>query len=296
VAGDGKADARRSAGDERPPAGDRRAGKTAVPHHRDPPPNDLQLPKCAIDYPRRSIAPIPSDDLPNDRSLGRIIGATLKLSTGMKNAGSMSSVLSEGATETALLPTRSTADGTLRRLLEEATLQFGERGFHGVSVRDIAEAVGIRPSSMYAHLESKEQLLLELMLLGHEEHNYCLRQARDGARIDPASRMRAIVHAHVFFHGQFPVLARVCNRELHALSEVNLERVIKVRLDSENVILDVIQAGVKARVFRPRDAWLGVAAIGAMGIRVAEWWPQGRGYSLEDVADTYAEFAIKILT
>ncbi|MHB8508090.1 MAG: helix-turn-helix domain-containing protein [Candidatus Dormibacteria bacterium] len=67
-----------------------------------------------------------------------------------------------------LLPARADADGTHRRLLEAALVLFGDRGFHGVSVREIAEATGIRPSSMYAHLASKEQLLLELMLIGHE--------------------------------------------------------------------------------------------------------------------------------
>ena len=36
---------------------------------------------------------------------------------------------------------------------------FRERGFHATSVRDIAESVGIRGGSLYAHVEKKDDLL-----------------------------------------------------------------------------------------------------------------------------------------
>jgi AcrR family transcriptional regulator len=195
-----------------------------------------------------------------------------------------------------LLPDRASQAGTLRRLLEEALIQFGERGFHGVSVRDVADAVGIRPSSLYAHLESKEQLLLELMLLGHVEHNHRLRQAGIAGGADPRERLRAMVVAHVYFHAEFPMLGRVCNRELHALSPANRERVMQVRLDSEELLAEAIRAGSETGAFTTPYPWLGVAAIGAMGIRVAEWWTEDRGFTLDEVAGAYSEFAIKMLS
>src|SRR5437588_3446421 len=96
---------------------------------------------------------------------------------------------------TPLLPPRASADGTHRRLLEEALVRFGERGFHGVSVREIATATGIRASSVYAHLESKEQLLFELMLMGHEEHHDRLRQALLDAGADPVDQITKLMRA-----------------------------------------------------------------------------------------------------
>jgi hypothetical protein len=41
---------------------------------------------------------------------------------------------------------------------------------------------------------------------------------------------------------------------------------------------------------------LAVAAIGAMGMRVAEWWSPDLEMSIDHVADTYAGFAVKLLT
>src|SRR5579864_8578630 len=134
---------------------------------------------------------------------------------GMASRGTQG--LAEEFVDQRLLPARSVADGTHRRLLEVALLTFGERGFHGVSVRELAAAAGIQPSSMYAHLASKEALLMELVMLGHEEHRDRLRAARDLSAGDPMERIRALVRTHVGFHAEYPLLARVANRELHAL-------------------------------------------------------------------------------
>src|SRR5687767_11931774 len=96
-----------------------------------------------------------------------------------------------------LVPPRSTADGTHRRLLGVALKLFGQFGFHGVSVRDIARAAKIHPSSMYTHLQSKDALLLELILLGHEEHLERLEKAMADAGARADERLAAVVRAHV---------------------------------------------------------------------------------------------------
>ena len=193
-----------------------------------------------------------------------------------------------------LLPPRATAVGTHRRLLEEALVLFGERGFHGVSVREIANASGIRASSVYAHLESKEQLLFQLTLVGHEEHHELLRQALLEAGPDPVDQITRLVHAHVHMHASYPLLARVCNRELAALAPESREQVLAVRHQSEQLFLDVIERGMRMGSFDVPDPWLGLAAIGAMGIRVAEWWDD-QLYTVDHVARTYAEFAVRLL-
>ena len=197
---------------------------------------------------------------------------------------------------TDLLPPRATSDGTLRRLHEAALERFGERGYHGVSIRELAEAAGITVSSIYAHVRAKEDLLTELVLIGHEEHNELLRAALLDAPPDPREQIRALVRAHVFLHATYPLLARVANRELHALSPENAARVLAVRHASEGLFQDVIERGMAQGVFSVPDAWLGVAAIGAMGLRVAEWYAPESGYTPEQIAADYALFAVRLLT
>lgn len=214
-----------------------------------------------------------------------------------------------------LLPPRASADGTLRRLLEVALVQFAERGYHGVSVRDITRAVGVKPSSLYAHLPSKEHLLAELMRLGHEEHRDQLRSALLAAGSDPEAQLRAVVRAHVSFHATYPLLATVGNSELHALSGDSLLSVLALRKEAVDILTAVIDRGVGEGTFTCPDPWLATAAIGAMGIRVAAWfrpvpaaaaidddyaeqvraWYPHRPYTIEEVADAYADFALRVV-
>lgn len=47
---------------------------------------------------------------------------------------------------------------TREKILKEALILFSERGFHAVSVRDIAKAVGIKESSLYNHFKNKQDI------------------------------------------------------------------------------------------------------------------------------------------
>ncbi|HEX6488100.1 MAG TPA: TetR/AcrR family transcriptional regulator [Candidatus Dormibacteraeota bacterium] len=194
-----------------------------------------------------------------------------------------------------LLPPRAAVDGTSRRILISALVRFAEWGYHAAPVREIARGAGVRASSMYEYRASKEQLLLDLMLIAHEEHAAWLREALDRAGDDPVRRMRELVSAHVRLHATYPLLARVGNRELGSLGPEALEEVVAVRRASEDMIEDTVRAGVEAGVFQVPDAWLAVAAIGAMGIRVAEWFGPASGFTADEVAGAYSEFALRLL-
>ncbi|MHB8681459.1 MAG: TetR/AcrR family transcriptional regulator [Acidimicrobiales bacterium] len=197
--------------------------------------------------------------------------------------------------ETDLLPPRLTAEGTLRRMLVSALTRFAASGYHAVPVRDIARGVGVRASSMYEYRASKEDLLFDLMMAGHEEHRDWLVEARRGSGDDPREQLNAIVHAHVRFHATYPLLARVCNRELASLSSPRLEEVLEVRAAAVQCISEAIELGVRRGIFRVPDLYLAAAAIGAMGIRVAEWYTPESGFGIDEVADSYALFALRLL-
>lgn len=194
-----------------------------------------------------------------------------------------------------LLPPRAQAVGTLRRLYEVALTEFGRRGFHAVSVRDLTRALGLQASSLYAHVASKQDLLADLIRIGHEEHRDQLRLALLEAGSEPAEQVAALTRAHVRVHATYALLTRVCNRELASIRDDQRREILAIRLDSERLFLDVIERGQRLGAFAASDPMLAVAAIGAMGMRVAEWWHPDVGVTVDEVADTYAGFAVKLL-
>ena len=197
--------------------------------------------------------------------------------------------------EEMLLPPGVTPPGSRGVVLGAALRLFAEHGYGGTSVRDIAKETGIQPATMYAHYPSKEHVLSELIKIAHDEHHRRLKAALQDAGSDPRKQMAALVRAHVRSHSDYPMLAVVGNSELHALSPKLAAPALELRKQSERLLLDVIQRGVKSRVFKTPDPWLAVAAIGAMGIRVANWFTPDFDKSAEEVADIYAEYALRIL-
>jgi AcrR family transcriptional regulator len=194
-----------------------------------------------------------------------------------------------------LLPDRPEIGDARRRLYEVAISLFGEHGYHAVSVRDLAAELGMVPGALYAHVPSKQHLLYELVRLGHEVHRDHLKEALLGAGADPSDQVRALTRAHVALHLRYSALARVTSRELRALSEEQLADVVRIRTESEQMFLDVIERGIRLGVFGTEQPRLAVLAIGAMGVRAAEWWTPEDPSTPAEIAETYADYALRLL-
>lgn len=53
--------------------------------------------------------------------------------------------------------------GTRERIMREAVHLFVERGYHGLSMRELAQAVGVTKPALYHHYADKEALFLAIM-------------------------------------------------------------------------------------------------------------------------------------
>jgi AcrR family transcriptional regulator len=195
-----------------------------------------------------------------------------------------------------LLPPRDDLSGARLRLFESALLLFGDRGYHAVSVRDLMTELGQQPGALYFHVQSKQDLLFELMRIGIEVHRDRIKDALLDAGREPADQVRAVTEAHVRIHLEYPALARVTSRETRALSDEQLAKILATRAETMQVFIDVIERGVRLGVFSVTEPLLAVNAIGGMGIRAAEWWTPDDPHSISDVATSYAGFAVKLLT
>lgn len=198
------------------------------------------------------------------------------------------------ANETAL-PPDALPRGAKGPILVAALGLYAEHGYGGTSVRDIAKEAGVQPATLYAHYPSKEHVLAELIRIGHESHHQLMRAALLETSADPRDQLAALMRAHVQMHARFPMLAVVANAELHALSPEAAVPALELRKQSEQLLIDVILRGVQKGIFKVKEPRLALAAIGAMGLRVSHWYTPGFELSVDEVADNYAEFALRIV-
>src|SRR5919205_4002439 len=80
-------------------------------------------------------------------------------------------------------------------LTRAAARLFAEKGYHGTSTADLAEALGVQKGSLYAHIESKADLLWEVAREGAAAFHAALDSVpEEGPVID---RIRAALRAHL---------------------------------------------------------------------------------------------------
>ena len=85
-------------------------------------------------------------------------------------------------------------------ILEAAARVFHEKGYESTSIQDIADAVGILKGSLYYYIDSKEDLLYEILEGIHGEALAEVRQA--AAEGEPLERIRAFVAAHIHHNAE----------------------------------------------------------------------------------------------
>jgi AcrR family transcriptional regulator len=84
---------------------------------------------------------------------------------------------------------------TKDRLSAEAARLFAERGYHGTSIGDLAEALGIQKASVYSHIKEKEDLLADIALAGAKAFHDALDEVPTDA--EPVDRLRLALRAHL---------------------------------------------------------------------------------------------------
>jgi AcrR family transcriptional regulator len=112
-------------------------------------------------------------------------------------------------------------------LTRAAARLFAEKGYHGTSIGDLAAAMGVQKGSLYAHIETKEDLLWTVASEGAAAFHAAL----DGVSEDaPAvERIRAALRGHLRVVAEQLDVATVFVREWRYLEGERRERFVAER-------------------------------------------------------------------
>lgn len=183
---------------------------------------------------------------------------------------------------------------TEQRLKEAAVRLFGARGFASTGIRELARESDISVASLYHYMDSKDDLLLALMMDGMRSLLEPARNALRDISYAPA-RIVALVDTHIDFHCNRADLARVTDTEIRALSMRARRQVIDLRDEYEGLWLDSIITGVQTGAFLVAEPRLATFALLEMCTGVSHWYsPRGR-FTARQISDHYARLALQLL-
>lgn len=137
-----------------------------------------------------------------------------------------------------MVATRNTHEDVVRA----AGRLFAERGYHGTSMRDLGKELGLLGSSLYSHVSSKQDLLVEVVEEGASLFQGSAEKAL-ASEGTAADRLDALIAGHVDVVLDNIDVARTFLNEARMLDDEHRSRIIDARDHYEEVFRSVIRQG-----------------------------------------------------
>jgi TetR/AcrR family transcriptional regulator, cholesterol catabolism regulator len=169
-------------------------------------------------------------------------------------------------------------------LTREASRLFAQKGYHGTSIGDIAEAMGVQKGSLYSHIASKEDLLYETLMDGAAGFHAALDGIPDD--LPPVEKIRSALRAHLRVVAEQLDVATVFVQEWRYLGGARREEFVGERRRYEERIRELLREGRDLGDLRS-DLDEGAAAL--LLLSAANWaytWLQP-GRDTDELADRF---------
>ncbi len=181
------------------------------------------------------------------------------------------------------------------RLRSAAVQEFCRHGYAGVSIQNIADALGMNKATLYHYVDSKERLLANILDYAHDqmveiERNIAVLE------VEPVDRLRAFLELHLVWYLKNLELAKVAFHDWTSLTGALLEAQRNRRRDFDTYVRGLIRDAQSARSLR-RDVDVTLAAnfiLGAINA-VPSWYRKRGSKSAGAIARVYADMAIAML-
>ena len=177
------------------------------------------------------------------------------------------------------------SERTRQRILDAAAKVFREQGYANARLSDIAEGAGIQTGSLYYHFESKEQIVVELLLPSMQEHYERSVEIRDAAAT-ATDALTELIRTAVLNTARYTNQSLILRNEARTFRELPaLAPVADLRAKLLALWLDVVKRGVKSGEFRDDvDADVVVRAIFDGVLGAARWFGGQRRVKADRVA------------
>jgi AcrR family transcriptional regulator len=169
-------------------------------------------------------------------------------------------------------------------LTRVAARLFAEKGYHGTSVGELAEALGLQKGSLYSHIASKADLLWEVASEGAAAFHEALDAAPEEGPV--VERIRAALRAHLRVVAEQLDVATVFVREWRYLEGERRERFVAERRRYEERFRALFREGRELGELRSD---LDDATAALLALSAANWaytWLRA-GTDTDDLADRF---------
>lgn len=162
------------------------------------------------------------------------------------------------------------------QIIKTAAKLFREKGYNSVSMRDLAENLGIKASSIYNHIPSKKEILAEIIMDLVKEFTVHITSVLEAdCSID--EKVKMIIEMHVQTTLQKMDNLACMNKEWRNLGKEKQKIYVELRDQYENKFLEMIVQGIKNKEIADRNPEVIVFSI-LSTLRTLYHWYSGKTY------------------
>tara|TARA_Y100001949_G_C15885000_1_gene285528 strand:+ start:220 stop:813 length:594 start_codon:yes stop_codon:yes gene_type:complete len=161
---------------------------------------------------------------------------------------------------------------------------FAEQGFHGTSMRDLGKKLGLMGSSLYSHVVSKDELLVDVVREASSRFQSLANEVRTmpGTAIERLSRL---IHGHLQILVEDPNQARTFLNETRFLPELERDTAVAMFDSYQQVFRDVLSGGRESGEFRADlDVHLAANLVLSLLNGTPRWFNSGGALNIESLA------------
>jgi AcrR family transcriptional regulator len=175
-------------------------------------------------------------------------------------------------------------------VLHRAARLMTQKGFVGLSARELAEALDVSKANLFYHLKSKETLLYEIFVEALEHTQRRVEEIL--ARPDPAAaKLRLLIDFYVQLMTDRPAVMLVWFRERGHLTAKHQKHVTQIEKRFLDPLLEFYRRAVEEGEFRPMDPILARMVIFGMCFQLVKYPHLRKGMSVETISQQLQQFA-----
>ena len=162
---------------------------------------------------------------------------------------------------------------------------FRKYGYHGTSMRDIAQALGVPHSAIYSHFRAKEVLCFHIIHGSLSALTEGIEALTAKADVSPSQKLAEVIHYHLTGIVEHVDGLSVMLNDTKHLGSRHHRQVIVLRERYEGIFRKVVEQGVAKGAFRTVDARFTTSCILGMCNWVYNWYKDGQTPP-QQIADT----------
>ncbi|MDB2588802.1 TetR/AcrR family transcriptional regulator [Bacteroidia bacterium] len=178
------------------------------------------------------------------------------------------------------------------QIIQKALEIMKERGFSGLTMRDLAKSLGMEAASLYNHIASKDDLLERVCFGIATQLEEGIPEVND-VYFNAVERLESAVRSHVNVLTQNLDASFVFVHEWRYLSEEAKSAFIKRRNQYEKEFRKIIQLGIDEGAFEEVDPKFAVITLLSALNSLVDWYNKDGDLSPEDVSNHLFEFVCK---